>query len=67
MHEGEEIGEFRHLLSEIFNGLVETGFTIQEVWEDPRSLRHASGAEPGSYEHMHTYVLAHFSILAKRA
>ena len=66
MREGEMTGEFRHLLSDIFNGLVETGFSIRAVWEDRRSLRHASDAEPGSEKHRLTVIAAYLSVIAEK-
>lgn len=59
--------EFRHLLSDIFNGLIEVGFVIQGVWEDPRHILHNTKAKPGSYDHMLTYVQHHFAILAQKS
>jgi SAM-dependent methyltransferase len=58
--------EFRHLLSDIFNGLIEAGLVIEAVWEDPRHLHHTAGREPGSYEHMLTFVGQHFAVVAKK-
>ena len=58
--------EFRHLLSDTFNGLVEAGLAIQGVWEDPRHLHHDCNAMPGSYEHYLTYVAAYFAIVARK-
>jgi 2-polyprenyl-3-methyl-5-hydroxy-6-metoxy-1,4-benzoquinol methylase len=64
----EEISvEFRHLLSDIFNGLIELGFIIKGVWEDPRHIHHNTKVEPGSYAHMLTYVQHHFAILAQKS
>ena len=56
--------EFRHGLREIFNGLIESGFAIRGVWEDPRHLHHDTDAAPGSYEHMLNHVLNYFCVLA---
>jgi len=64
MHEGDVTGEFRHLLSDIFNGLVENGFRVTGVWEAPRSLNHDPDAVPGSERHWLNHVAAYFSILA---
>lgn len=64
MYEGEMIGEFRHLFSDMFNGLIETGFSIQGVYEDPRHLIHDTDAEPGSEEYFMKTVLAHFCVVA---
>ena len=40
--------EFRHLLSTIINGLIDRGFAILKVREEPEGDRNA---EPGSWEH----------------
>jgi hypothetical protein len=56
--------EFRHLLSDIFNGLVDCGFAIRGVWDDPRHLRETGGHEPGTYDHVLGFVAKHFAIMA---
>jgi ubiquinone/menaquinone biosynthesis C-methylase UbiE len=40
--------EFRHYMGEIFNGLIDLGFSIQQVEENPAYLRGAQ-ARPGSW------------------
>jgi SAM-dependent methyltransferase len=40
--------EFRHTLSTLVNGLIESGFTIDGLWEDTSDQ---TGPEPGSWEH----------------
>jgi SAM-dependent methyltransferase len=59
--------EFRHLLQDIFNGLVECGFVIRGVWEDPRHLCRQRTGEPGTYDHMLGFVQQHFAVVAERA
>ena len=59
--------EFHHLLPSIFNGLVTAGLIIESVSEDPRHIYHRTDAEPGSYNHMLTYVAAYFAIVARKA
>jgi len=64
----EEWGrEFIHLFSDIFNGLIETGFTIQGVWEDSCHLNHNLKAKPGTYDHMLTYIQIYFAVLAQKS
>jgi hypothetical protein len=63
MLDGEPTGEFRHLLSDIFNGLVNSGFEICGLWEDPAGN---IDAEPGSDEHMRAFIQEYFCILAKK-
>lgn len=58
--------EFRHHLSDMFNGLVETGFTVEGVWEDPRHLRHDPQAQPGTDRHVLNSVQKFFCILARK-
>jgi ubiquinone/menaquinone biosynthesis C-methylase UbiE len=58
--------EFRHLFPDIFNGLVEAGLAITGVWEDPRHLIHDQKAEPGTIEHVYTFVQDYFCILAEK-
>ena len=58
--------EFRHLFSDIFNGLIATGLIIQGVWEDPEHLHHNADAEPGSYEHMVGFVQQYFAVVARK-
>jgi ubiquinone/menaquinone biosynthesis C-methylase UbiE len=66
MREGEPIGEFVHLLSDIFNDLIDVGFSIRRVWEGTDHIHHRSDAEPGSYLHMQSIVALYFGILAER-
>jgi SAM-dependent methyltransferase len=58
--------EYRHLLRDIFNGLIEAGLTITEVEEDPRHLNPRADAEPGTPDHMLGYVQSYFAIIARR-
>ncbi len=67
MQEGKMTGEFRHLLSDIFNRLIESGLTIRGVWEDRRHLHPSPAAEPGSEEHRHTVIAEYFHILARKS
>ncbi len=61
-----DAAEYRHLLSDIFNGLVESGFTIESVCEDPRHLHHDLNAAPGTLEHMFGVVQQYFAIVSRR-
>ncbi|MCK4758187.1 MAG: class I SAM-dependent methyltransferase [Thermoplasmata archaeon] len=58
--------QFRHDFSDIFNNLVESGFVIKSVHQDPRHLVKEPVDEPGSYEHMHYYVHAMFAIVTQK-
>ncbi|MGD9142069.1 MAG: class I SAM-dependent methyltransferase [bacterium] len=64
--EDAESLEFRHYFSEIFNHLIDTGFEIRGVWEDPRHFGY-SGSEPGSEDHCLEYVQGLFAVLARKA
>jgi SAM-dependent methyltransferase len=57
---------FRHLFSDIFNGLVEDGLAIQGVWESPGHLAREVHGEPGSSEHMDCIVQCNFAIVARK-
>jgi SAM-dependent methyltransferase len=68
MEEGMEGSiQFRHHMADIFNGLVATGFSIQQVEDDPqhRAQRNAK-AQPGSWDHWLTYVVG-FAVVARKA
>ena len=52
-----------HSLQELIGDLCDTGFTIDSFWERPL---HSYGAEPGSPQHLATYVPPFFTILARR-
>lgn len=58
--------EYRHLLSTIFNGLIESGFRIEGVYEDPRHLDHSQAIEEGSEAHLLSYVQMYFAVMARK-
>ena len=66
MLEGEQIGEFRHLFCDIFNGLIENGLGIRGVWEYPREVDLSKRTEPGSEQHYEQYIVTGLSIVAER-
>jgi len=57
--------EFRHLLSDAFNGLIESGLVIRGVYEDPRHLIPTTAA-PGTYAHLLTWGQIYYSIVAAK-
>jgi SAM-dependent methyltransferase len=58
--------QFRHTMADIFNGLVETGFSIQQVEDDPQYFAQQNAqAQPGSWEHWLTYV-GGFAVVARK-
>ena len=62
----EDSIEFRHTLADIFNGLLQTGFSIQGVWEDPRYLLDQNTLQQGSYEHFLTCFAPYFTVLTRK-
>ncbi|GJM42201.1 MAG: hypothetical protein DHS20C20_24830 [Ardenticatenaceae bacterium] len=60
--------EFRHLMDDIFNGLLENGFTIQSIHESPYAHQRdiLKQATPGSWAHEVRYVAGGFVIIAKK-
>jgi len=56
--------EFRHTLSSIFNELLATGLSIEQVQEAPYYQLHVH-ASPGSWEHWRMYV-PRFAIVARK-
>ncbi len=58
--------EFRHYLSDIFNGLLSEGFSIQQVWDEPHYLRQNPQDLPGSWTHQQKYVAGQFIVVAKK-
>jgi ubiquinone/menaquinone biosynthesis C-methylase UbiE len=57
--------QFRHYLSDIFNGLLGVGFSIQSVQEAPVHFQEASEANPGTWEHSQMYVPWILAIVAR--
>jgi SAM-dependent methyltransferase len=58
--------EFRHRLDNIFNGLLDAGFTLQRVHEAPHYQHAYADAEPGSWAHETRYVAGGFAIVAQK-
>lgn len=54
--------EFRHYLSDIFNGLIAAGFSVRRVEEAPQPK---GAAPPGSWAHWLTYIVS-FAVVARR-
>jgi len=66
MRIGEPTGEHRHLLRTIFGRLLDVGFIIREVVEDPRHLREEPVGAPCSYEHSLSFVAEYFKIVCSK-
>jgi SAM-dependent methyltransferase len=58
--------EFRHGLDETFNGLIECGFVIEQVVEEPAGIFTDGEPEPGSWAHSLRYLPGGFAILARK-
>jgi len=59
--------EFRHYMNDIFNGLIEAGFSIQRVHEFPHYKPPDPMALPGSWSHQQTYFAGSgFTVVAEK-
>jgi SAM-dependent methyltransferase len=58
--------EFRHYMDDIFNGLLDLGFSIQRVCEAPYYEHLDPSALPGSWPHEQAYVAGGFAIVARK-
>lgn len=58
--------EFRHRMDDIFNGLLDSGFTIQRVYEAPHFQQDYDKAEPGRWAHESRYIAGGFAIVAQK-
>lgn len=61
---GPDSAQFRHPMGEIFNGLLELGFTIERVQDGPHYFREDPTLVRGTWEHYLRYV-GFFAILAR--
>jgi len=64
--EDEDIIEFRHYLSDFFNGLIEQGFVIKHVEEMPAGLYQDNQPKPNTWGHSLLYAPGSFTILARK-
>jgi ubiquinone/menaquinone biosynthesis C-methylase UbiE len=64
---GEGAAEFRHYLSDLFNGLIDAGFSIRHVQEAPYHLQHDPTACPGSWEHILAHIPWIFAVVSVKA
>lgn len=62
----EKVIEFRHYLSDAFNGLIEAGFTIEHVTEMPTNLYQKNKPKPNTWEHSLLYAPCSFAIVARK-
>ena len=57
--------EFRHYLGQVFNGLIDLGFSIQRVFESPSRLPSPKDP-PGRYRHWEAFIGGAYTIVAKK-
>ena len=62
----KNVFEFRHYLSEAFNGLIECGFIIEHVEEASADLYQNGKPKPGSWLHSLLYAPGMFAISARK-
>jgi SAM-dependent methyltransferase len=58
--------EFRHYMDDVFNGLIDLGFSIQRVCEAPYYRLLDPSAPVGGWTHEQAYVAGEFAIVAKK-
>jgi len=58
--------EHRHHMDDIFNGLIEAGYAIQGVYEEPHASQPAPDAPAGSWTHHQAYVGGGFAIVGRK-
>jgi SAM-dependent methyltransferase len=59
--------DFRHYMDDIFNGLLDSGFSIQRIHEGPFSRNpDCLNAEAGIWDHQMGYVAGDFAIVARK-
>ncbi len=63
--------EFRHYMDDIFNGLLDSGFSIRRVYEEPYAQKPDARqpdphALPGSWQHERAFVAGGFVVIARR-
>ena len=63
--DGPDSIQFRHHMDEIFNGLLDVGFSIQRVQDSPHYFQQNAKAHPGSWKHWQMHV-GGFAIVARK-
>jgi len=68
LSKGEFLGEFNHLLSEIINGLLKSGFRLRGLWESPHPAKmiDPDKLQPGSEEHRNQFIPFGISIVVEK-
>ena len=57
--------EYRHSMSDIIMGLIERGFSLESIDNDPRHFVPVGDSEPGSPDHLLRWVQAYFALTAR--
>ena len=65
MTDGKPSGEHRHLYRDIFNGLIDNGFALLQVWDAQWHELFSTFPEPGTRDHQRAFE-AYFSILSTK-
>ena len=62
----DDRADFRHFLSDIFNGLVGASLSVAEVQESPSHFRPVGDAKPGGWEHWSSIVGGLFAVVCRK-
>jgi ubiquinone/menaquinone biosynthesis C-methylase UbiE len=65
--EGQPIGEYHHLLSDIINGLIQAGLAINGLWESPRPNPSTVEDIPGTENHLNRFIPFGISVVAQKS
>lgn len=68
LSEGAFRGEFHHLLSDIINGLLESGFRLRGLWESPHpaDIIDPEKLQPGTEQHQNQFIPFGISVLVEK-
>jgi SAM-dependent methyltransferase len=66
LHREDGAVEYRHYLSDVINGLAESGFMIQRAVEDPNHLEVFPDAVPGNWQHITMHLPQVITIIATK-
>lgn len=66
--QGAFLGEFHHPLSEMINGLLESGFRLRGLWESPHpaAMHDPQTLPPGSAEHQSQFIPFGISMVVEK-
>jgi hypothetical protein len=68
LSQGEFLGEFNHLLSDIINSLLESGFRLRGLWESPHPAARIDPdkLQPGSEKHQNQFIPFGISVVVEK-